>query len=67
MNTLFFFASVKQNSRFKLILNHLGIISGTYFRPIQGSLTLIGAAGIQNHISAFFVILNDFPHILLNE
>ena len=39
----------------KLILNHSGIISGTYFSSFQGSLTQTGASGgLRDHILAFF-------------
>ena len=48
----------------KLILDHSGIISGTYFSPFQ-SITYIGASGgLKSHIWPSFGILNNFPHFL---
>ena len=53
----------------KLISNHSRIISGTYFSSFHGSLTQTGAQEGSETMFwlLFFLILNDFPQIPLNE
>ena len=50
----------------KLISNHSGIISGTYFSSFQGSLTQQEAQEGSEYIFwPNFLIFNDSPQILL--
>ena len=46
----------------KLIFNHSGIISGTYFIPFQGVYYLY--RGLRRASKPYFGILNNFPHFL---
>jgi len=50
----------------KLIWNHSGIISGTYFSPLSESITYTGVSGgLREAIFwPYFGILNNFPHFL---
>ena len=53
----------------KLIWNHSGIISGTYFSPFQGVYYLYrGSGGLRSHILEFWIIFLFFCEwiILLN-
>jgi len=46
----------------KLIWNDSGIISGTYFIPLQGVYYLY--RGLRRTPKLYFVILNNFPHFI---